>query len=406
MLAWPYYLAPSIWKAFEKKHDCKVEVTEFADMDKGLAKINSGQGDFDILFGMNVWAVGRSIAAGLLRPVNLDYVPNLSNAWDQFASPFYDVGSVFSLPYCIWDTGVMWRNDMLDQDIAGMDNPYEIFWNGAPKDKTHLLSNAQDVLALPMFRDGLSDVNVTDPATITKAKDDIAQVVEATNAQFDHVDYTDIPKGQAWLHQSWSGNVGSAFLFLPKGDEALNVSYYWPGSTDGIPGNVDNDTIVLLSSGKAPVLAHMLANDGPGLEERLHELHHVDRLPDAAEELHARPARGQLGRARAPVDDGRHGRGLREGFAGTRTGARRGRAVAGRLRRTRGGCLAGLGPTLVLAVVRRAGHAVPARVLRVPVLRRAGRHVRHDGPDPAAAGSRTGTRWIGTRRSCSSPSRT
>ena len=79
--------------------------------------------------------------------------------------------------------------------------------------------------------------------------------------QFDHVDYTDIPKGQAWLHQSWSGNVGSAFLFLPKGDEALDVSYYWPGSTDGIPGNVDNDTIVLLSSGNAPVLAHMLAND-------------------------------------------------------------------------------------------------------------------------------------------------
>ena len=261
VLAWPYYLAPSIWKAFEKKYDCKVEVTEFADMDKGLAKINSGQGDFDVLFGMNVWAVGRSIAAGLLRPINLDYVPNLSNSWDQFVSPFYDVGSVYTLPYSIWNTGIMWRNDMLDQDIAGMANPYDIFWDGAPKDKTHLLSNAQDTLALPMFRDGLSDVNVTDPATITAAKDSIAEVVEATNAQFDHVDYTDIPKGQAWLHQSWSGNVGSAFLFLPKGDEALNVSYYWPGSTDGIPGNVDNDTIVLLSSGKAPVLAHMLAND-------------------------------------------------------------------------------------------------------------------------------------------------
>ena len=261
VLAWPYYLAPSIWKAFEKKYDCKVEVTEFADMDKGLAKINSGQGDFDMLVGMNVWAVGRSIAAGLLRPINLDYVPNLENSWDQFISPFYDVGSVFTLPYSIWDTGIMWRNDMLDQDIAAMENPYEIFWSGAPKDKTHLLSNAQDTLALAMFRDGLSDVNVTDPATITKAKDDMAQVVEATNAQFDHVDYTDIPKGQAWLHQSWSGNVGSAFLFLPEGDQALNVSYYWPGSTDGIPGNVDNDTIVLLASGQAPVLAHLLANE-------------------------------------------------------------------------------------------------------------------------------------------------
>ena len=78
----------------------------------------------------------------------------------------------------MWYTGIFWRNDKISDDIASMANPYDIFWNGAPKDKTHLLANAQDVLAMPMFRDGMTDVNVTDPATITKAKDDVAQVVE------------------------------------------------------------------------------------------------------------------------------------------------------------------------------------------------------------------------------------
>ena len=50
--------------------------------------------------------------------------------------------------------------------------------------------------------------------------------------------------------------MGSAFYFLPEGDTAPNISYYWPGSTEGIPGNVDNDTITILKGAKNPVLAH------------------------------------------------------------------------------------------------------------------------------------------------------
>ena len=260
ILRWPYYLAPSVIKSFEKKYSCTVEQTEFADMDKGLAKINTGQGDFDLLVGMNVWAVGRSIAAGLLRPVNLSYIPNLAaNCWDTFQSPFYDVDSHYTLPYSVWSTGIFWRNDKISEDIAGMANPYDIFWSNAPVDKTHLLANAQDVLSMAMFREGITDVNVTDQATITAAKDAISEVVNATNASFDHVDYTDVPKGQAYLHQSWSGNVSDAFVFLPSGDQADNLSYVWPVES-GVPGNVDNDTLVLLNTGKAPVLAHLLLN--------------------------------------------------------------------------------------------------------------------------------------------------
>jgi spermidine/putrescine transport system substrate-binding protein len=260
ILRWPYYLAPKVIKSFEQKYSCTVEETEFQDMDKGLAKINTQQGDFDLLVGMNVWAVGRSIAAGLVRPLNLDYIPNLdANMWDSFTSPFYDVGSHYTVPYSVWSTGIFWRNDKITEDIAGMANPYDIFWNGAPVDKTHLLANAQDVLSMSMFRDGLTDVNVTDPATITAAKDAIAEVVHATNAGFDHVDYTDVPKGQAYLHQSWSANVSDAFVFLPAGDQAENLSYLWPVES-GVPGNVDNDVLVLLNTGKAPVLGHLLLN--------------------------------------------------------------------------------------------------------------------------------------------------
>jgi spermidine/putrescine transport system substrate-binding protein len=261
VLQWPYYVDTGVLKAFEQQYHCHVATTVGTDMDKLLAKINSGQGDFDILFGMNVWAVGRSIAAGLLRPLNLDYIPNLAkNVWDQFQSPFYDVESRYSLPYSVWNTGILWRNDQITIDPAGMSNPYDVFWNNPPKDKTALLANAQDVLALPMFRDGLTDVNVTDPALITKAKNDVAEVASMVgNIRYDHVDYTTMPAGKTYLHQSWSGNASDTVVFLPNIHDASNYTYYWPGS-DGHPANVDNDTIILLRSGKNPVLAHLLAN--------------------------------------------------------------------------------------------------------------------------------------------------
>lgn len=255
---WNYYLAPSLMRQFGDMHGVKVELTTFLDMADGIAKVTSGTAEFDLFFGVQVWTVGRLVAGGFLQPLNHDYIPNLqANMWDQLQSPFYDTESRYTVPYAIWDTGIMWRNDEVSADIAGMDNPYDIFWNGAPQDKTHLLNNSRDLLSLAMFRKGITDVNTGDPAVISQAKDDIAEVTAATNAQFDHNDYNDIPRGRAWLHQSWSGNVGSAFFFLPTGDTAPNVSYYWPGATEGIPGNVDNDTITILKNAKNPVLAHM-----------------------------------------------------------------------------------------------------------------------------------------------------
>ena len=167
-------------------------------MDKGLAKINSGHGDFDIMFGMNVWAVGRSIAAGLLRPYNHDYLPNFTNnVWDLFQSPFYDVGIQLHASRTACgapaSSGGTTRSRHRPGDMA---NPYDVFFDSPPKGKTALLANAQDVLAMPMFHDGLTDVNVTDPAVITKAKDDVAAIAQkAGGLSYDHVDYTDLPAG-------------------------------------------------------------------------------------------------------------------------------------------------------------------------------------------------------------------
>jgi len=255
---WNYYLSKSLMKQFGEQHGVTVELTTFDDMADGIQKVTSGEVDFDLFFGVQVYTLGRLIAAGLLQPMNHDYLPNLSaNVWDEFQSPFYDQESRYSVPYAVWNTGIFWRNDEITTDIAGMANPWDVFWNDAPPDKTHLLNNSRDLLSLAMYRSGQTDVNTGEASVIDDAKQQIAEVVSATNAKFDHDDYTDVPKGRAYLHQSWSGNVGSAFYFLPEGDTAPELSYYWPGSTAGIPGSVENDTITIMRTAKNPVLAHM-----------------------------------------------------------------------------------------------------------------------------------------------------
>ena len=70
------------------------------------------------------------VAGKLIQPLNLNYVPNLrKNVWKMLQSPWYDVGSRYTVPYTVFSTGIGWRNDFLpDYDPSKLANPYESFW--------------------------------------------------------------------------------------------------------------------------------------------------------------------------------------------------------------------------------------------------------------------------------------
>jgi spermidine/putrescine transport system substrate-binding protein len=260
---WPYYLSPPIKNRFEQEHNCKVEVSTFPEFDPGFRKVTAEQGDFDLYFGVYTDYLGRLISGRFLQPLNHDYLPNFApNVWDRYLSPFYDQESRYTVPYGVYSTGIVWRNDLFDVDIQHMDNPYDVFWTDAPDNKTNLLTGPRDPLAMAMMRKGMTDINTGDQTIINQAHDDVLEIVDAVNPGFDHVDYSQLPAGQAWLHQTWSGNVGSTvFYFLTPDIPAEAYSYWWPPMTDpSIPGAIGNDTLAVFSTGKNPVLAHMFLN--------------------------------------------------------------------------------------------------------------------------------------------------
>jgi hypothetical protein len=79
---------------------------------EGIAKVTSGQTDFDLFFGVQIYTLGRLIAGGFLQPLNLDYVPNIAaNVWDQLPAPStYE--SRHTVPAAISNTA-SWRNDFV-----------------------------------------------------------------------------------------------------------------------------------------------------------------------------------------------------------------------------------------------------------------------------------------------------
>jgi spermidine/putrescine transport system substrate-binding protein len=253
---WEEYIWKKVVNDFADEYNCKVSISTFSDVDEALAKIRTGQVDFDVYF-PDPSLLGKLVVSKLLRPLNLDYIPNLANVWSNLQSPFYDVESRYTVPYTIYTTGIGWRNDHVTEDVASLPNPYDIFWNTKYRGKTHLLDDYREPICMALLRKGITDVNTDDSNALETAKTDLQQLVDQVGLKFDTNDYTDLPEGGAWLHQSWSGDLVSAQYYLARGVSIKDLSYWYPPNGGGVVGQ---DNIALLRSGKNPVLGHLFLN--------------------------------------------------------------------------------------------------------------------------------------------------
>ena len=253
---WVAYINQKDLNNFGKKYGCKVELTTFNTMDEAVAKLHSGQFDFDV-FVPTVDVIGQLVVSKLTRPLNHSYIPNISQAWTQFQNPFYDQHWLYTVPYTIYTTGIAWRKDHVPENPYAMANPWAMPWNPKYKGKVAILDDAREGLALGMLKNGITDLNTTDPAQLQTATNSLLKLDKLVNLHVDNNDYTSIPTGQTWIHQAWSGDMAAAQSYMPKGTPVGVVGYWFPTSGQG---PVANDTMMVLAGGKNPVLAHLFLN--------------------------------------------------------------------------------------------------------------------------------------------------
>lgn len=253
---WEAYLYTKVVKDFARHYGCKVETSTFNGVDEALAKLRTGQVDFDVYF-PDPSFLGRLVLGNLLQPLNLDYIPNLANVWPSLRDPFYDQGSRYTVPYTVYTTGIAWRQDHVTEDVGSLSNPYDVYGNSKYRGKVHLIDDFREPLAMAMLRRGLTDLNTEDPSVVDRARDDLTELIDLVNVKLDVNQYSDLPEGAAWIHQAWSGDMVSAQYYLPKGTPVDVLGYWYPPQGGGVIGS---DNIAVLKGARNPVLAHLFLN--------------------------------------------------------------------------------------------------------------------------------------------------
>ncbi|MGH2449831.1 MAG: extracellular solute-binding protein, partial [Candidatus Limnocylindria bacterium] len=214
---WIDYLDKATLRKFSREYGVKTEISIFNTMDEAVAKLRSGGVDFDVFF-PTVDRLGKLVAGKLLQPINLDYIPNLEpNIWPQLANPFYDQGSLYTVPYVIYTTGTGYRTDKVSPPPEDFSNPYDIYFEEAYRGRTFLLDDYREAMCMLLLRNGVTDVNTGDEMALEQVRQDLLALTDAVNVKTSVLDYTLVPEGRAWVHQAWSGDFVSAQYYLPQG---------------------------------------------------------------------------------------------------------------------------------------------------------------------------------------------
>jgi spermidine/putrescine transport system substrate-binding protein len=256
---YPAYLYKKLLNEFGEKYGVETQVTPFDSISAGIQRLASGAVTPDVME-MTPDNLSRSVAGKLIKPLNLDYIPNLQkNVWPQLVSPFYDVDSHYTVPYTMYATGIAWRTDKITEDIAAMPQPWDIFWeSGAYEGKVALLSEERETIGTALLRKGILDINTEDPQLIDQAVADLKELYDICNIKVGDLQYQTVPEGTSWLNQAWSGDMIAGYIYyLPKGTPASALGF-WKADKGKVP--VQNDCWSICATTEKPVLSHLWLN--------------------------------------------------------------------------------------------------------------------------------------------------
>ncbi len=231
---WADYVDPKVLKGFEREYGVKVIQSNFDSMESMQAKLAAGN-RYDIIFPSAPW-VQKLTAANQLYPIDHSSLTNAARVFDHydyFADPWYDPKSAHSVPFTMYKTGIAWRKDKLGEQLTGS---WDDLWNETSKGRTFVLDDRDEVLGMAALRLGYR-LNTSDEGEL----DEIVESFESLRPYlrgFSSDDYGNLLSGDAWLHQTWSGDMAA---LLWQADDPSVYGFESPG--EGAPVNTDTYAI-------------------------------------------------------------------------------------------------------------------------------------------------------------------
>ncbi len=270
-------------KEFEKEYGIKVNIETFDDMEAMYHKINSGGVSYDVVL-VSDNLMPRMIKENLLRELNKEKIPNISQMDEQYLNLEIDPGNKYSVPYMFGTVGLIYNKDVVKEEV----DSWDILWDEKYKDKIFMFDTYRDTIGVALKKLGYS-LNSTDPKQIKEAEALLIEQRKLVNPIYG-VDNgtTMIPAGETDINMIWSGEG------LNLQDEYPNLVYivpkeganFWIDSLT-IPTNAKNvegaEKFINFVSDKESALriADEIGYTTPNKEARLEQPEEVRNNPNA-----------------------------------------------------------------------------------------------------------------------------
>ena len=243
---WAGYYPEDLADKFQGAVGTPLTITNHATNEEIMAKLTAG-GDsgIDVAFVSGQFAQALN-EAGLVEPINPDFVPNLANLYPEAQSLSYDQGNKFSVPYAWGTTGICYRSDLIAEPTS---------WNDilepSAENKGKVTALATERwLMLPAQKALGFSANTTDEGEMEQVKQKLIAAKPNLLAYDDTTFYSRLVSGEANAVVAWDGwcNYGTA--------EDPNIKFTVPKEGSDLWA----DTMVILKTSKNKEAAHAFIN--------------------------------------------------------------------------------------------------------------------------------------------------
>ena len=201
---WAFYLNPKSVKAFEEEFGVTVRATDFYESNEEMiAKLRGGAGGYDLVAPTGGY-IEAMAAEGLLMPLDLSRIPNLSNIDERFLGFPYDPENRYHVPKDWGTTGIGFLQEFVDEDVT----TWEQFFGLGEKysGKYTVLDSQFEVIGAGLKQLGYSynsdsedEVNQVLEEILIPFKPHIAQI---TSSQYRQM----MSRAETYLALGWNGD--------------------------------------------------------------------------------------------------------------------------------------------------------------------------------------------------------
>lgn len=205
---WEEYINPEVYRRFEQEFAAKVIEDNYGSNEDMRAKLQAGGAGYDLVVPSD-YMVALLRKDGLLLPIDLSRIPNLTHLAARFRDPSYDPGHRYSVPYQWGITGIGYNKSQVIPPPTRWADLFEPAWMGPYRRRISMLNDMREVIGAALVASGHSP-ETTDPQHLAEAQA-LLQQQKPFLAKYDSESFEDsLASGETVLAQGWSGEIAMA----------------------------------------------------------------------------------------------------------------------------------------------------------------------------------------------------